>query len=177
MNLEEIMAKSRKKSLEARKRKQSNFYRTPAYPDKLVQLFNSKFKEHEYGTPPLVIKDVKKLLFGFIKVMRNNNKEEIEIYRIIEKVVEYWDILKTKKHVTLKNRIKMTLGDRPSLHEFLICRESVLASIEKIEVLEEMVQVEATPDEECEVAVAHIRFEPTEEEMEAEMLREREKYE
>ena len=118
------------KSKEGRARRVSTFYNSPAYPDKLIRLFCSTFREKNFGEPPPISNQVKNMLNGFIKVCRGSTWPERKIYETVKDLVVHWDYIKLQDHTTLKGKRAM-LGDRPSLLEFLICRESVLTAIDK----------------------------------------------
>jgi hypothetical protein len=104
--------------------------KSSAYPDKLIRTFNRKFRECGFGTPPPVSKKVRGMLNGLIKVCRGSDWEEETINRLPELLVDNWEFIKKQDHHTLTGKRAM-LGDRPSLLEFLICRESVLNAIER----------------------------------------------
>ena len=70
------------------------------------------------------------MLNGFIKVCRSSSWPEKKIYETIKDLVIHWEYIKLQDHSTLKGKRAM-LGDRPSLLEFLICRESVLTAIDR----------------------------------------------
>jgi hypothetical protein len=104
------------------------------------------------------------MLNGFIKICRNSDWPERKIYESIEALVKYWDYIKTCEHHTLNNK-KAALSDRPSLLEFLICRETMLTAIEKAP--HQRVEVRSTETKIVRVTEGD-RFTPTEEEMQDE---------
>lgn len=130
MKLEDAVNRAKNKSLQGRERRQHNFYNSPAYPDKLIRLFNSKFAENGFGKPPPTSSKVKGMLNGFIKVCRSSGWSERRVYETLELLVKHWNYVKTYDHHTLNGK-KAMVGDRPSLLEFLICRETMLTAIDK----------------------------------------------
>jgi hypothetical protein len=167
MRLEDAVGRALDRSNQGRERRKHNFYNSPAYPDKLIRLYGSKFRECGYGEPPPVNSRVKGMLSGFIKVCRSNGWAEYRIYEAIELLVANWTFIKKCDHHTLNGK-KAALGDRPSLLEFLICRETMLSAIwkstkHKVEVKsKERVTIKTTKGK---------RFTPTEEEMQEEYSR------
>jgi hypothetical protein len=131
MNTLESIQQGLKKSKAGRARRVNNFYNSPAYPGKLIQLFCSTFREQNFGEPPPISSQVKNMLNGFIRVCRSSNWNERKIYTTIKDLVLHWDYIKKQNHSTIKTGKRAMLGDRPSLLEFLICRESVLTAIDQ----------------------------------------------
>lgn len=127
--LQEAIARAKEKSDRGRSRQLNIFYNNPSSPNKLLRVFNKKFVECDFGNPPPVTKQVMGMLSGYIKLCRNNGWEEKSIYTTIESVVENWRFLRTQQITTMKNNKLAALGDRPSLLEFLICRDSMLSAI------------------------------------------------
>lgn len=119
------------KSKQGRDRRVHNFYNSPAYPDKLIRLFYSTFRDNNFGEPPPITSQVKNMLNGFIRVCRSSEWNEKKIYTTIKDLVIHWDYIKKQDHHTMKSGKRAMLGDRPSLLEFLICRESVLTAIDQ----------------------------------------------
>ena len=150
----------------------NNFYNSPAFPDKLVRLFNSKYVEFGYGSPMPITKQVRGMLSGFIKVCRSSGWHEMKIYKSIENIVINWNFIKKCDHHTMKNHKKVLLGDRPSLLEFLICRETILFAVEKAIAVEQSME-NAITKEIKPIQVQSIRksFAPSEEDMEEEYNR------
>lgn len=167
MKLKDAINRARNRSNKGKSRRQHNFYNSPASPDKLVQVFNRSFIKHEYGEPPPVTTKVKGMLHGFIKVCRSSEWPERRIYESIEKLVEHWAYIKKCSHHTLNNK-KAALGDRPSLIEFLICRETMLSAIAVATYQD--IQEDVKEIKSIRVGKAK-RFEPTEEEMQEEYNR------
>ena len=167
MKLEDAVSRAKNRSSRGRERRKHNFYNSPAHPDKLIRLFGSHFREVGYGEPPPVNKKVRGMLSGFIKVCRSSNWPEKRIYQTIELLVKNWEIIKRQEHHTLNSK-KASLGDRPSLLEFLICRETMLSAITSAD--RRKVETKSTEVKTIEVERGR-RFEPTEEEMQAEYER------
>lgn len=167
MKLKDAVARARKKSDKGRDRRKHNFYNSPANPDKLVLTFNRSFTKHDYGEPPPITSKVKGMLHGFIKVCRSSGWAERRIYESIERLVEHWDYIKKLDHHTLNNK-KAALGDRPSLIEFLICRETMLSAIDRA-------RMQSIEEDTREIKTIKVtrgkRFAPTEEEMQEEYER------
>ena len=167
MKLEDAVSRARDRSNRWRERRKHNYYNSPANSDKLVRLFNNSFRDQEYGEPPPVTAKVRGMLSGFIRVCRGNGWVERSIYETIPKIVEHWDYIKKCEHQTLNGK-RAALGDRPSLLEFLVCRETMLAAIERagkqkiVEDIKERQVVKVTRGR---------RFTPTEEEMQEEYNR------
>ena len=130
MGTREAILRGLNKANKGRERRVNNFYNSPAYPDKLIRLFCSTFRDKGFGEPPPIKKEVKNMLNGFIKVCRGSNWPERKIYETVKDLVVHWDYIKLQDHNTLKGK-RAVLGDRPSLWEFVICRESILAAIHK----------------------------------------------
>lgn len=130
MTTRDAILRGLNKANEGRARRVSNFYNSPAYPDKLIRLFCSTFREKNFGEPPPISNQVKNMLNGFIKVCRGSSWPEKRIYETVKDLVVHWDYIKLQDHISLNGKRAM-LGDRPSLREFLICRETVLTAIAK----------------------------------------------
>ena len=92
---------------------------------------------------------------------------ERNIYETIPLLVEHWDYIKTCEHHTLNGK-KAALGDRPSLLEFLICRETMLAAIERA--TRQKVEVPLTERKTIQVTKGK-RFTPRDEEIQEEYNR------
>ena len=167
MRLEDAVGRAKSKSEQGRERRRHNFYNSPAYPDKLIRLYYTKFRECGYGEPPPVTSKVKGMLSGFIKVCRSNSWAERRVYETIELLVSNWGFIKKCEHHTLNGK-KAALGDRPSLLEFLICRETMLSAIVKS--TKHKVEVKAKERKTIKVTKGK-RFAPTEEEMQDEYNR------
>lgn len=164
MKLEDAINRAKQKSNKGRSRRKHNFYNSPAYSDKLIRLFNTNFREYGYGDPPPVTKKVKGMLNGFIKVCRSSDWPESKIHESIELLVKHWDYIKKRPHHTLNNK-KAALGDRPSLLEFVICRETMLSAIASA--VYQKTEVKSTETKTVQVTRGK-RFTPTDEEMQAE---------
>ena len=143
MKLRDAVNIGKDKSLKGKSRRLAKYMKSSAYPDKLIRVFNRRFRECGYGTPPPVSKKVKGMLSGFIKVCRGSGWEEEEINKIPGQLVDNWDFIKKQDNTTLNGKRAM-LGDRPSLLEFLICRESVLNALEKSKYYNKEVVVKET---------------------------------
>jgi hypothetical protein len=160
-----------KKAEAGRARRRSKFFSSPASPNKLIQLFSSECTKNDYGRLPPLSQKTRNMLNGFIRLGRNNNWTEERFYEIIVEIVEYWKILKTKDIRTL-NLKKVTLGDRPSLLEFLIARDSILSAIEEIK---KQKTVEAAPKKAV-IKTKVVKHGPSEEDMEEAMSEQMEQY-
>ena len=166
MTTRDAILRGLSKSKQGRERRLNNFYNSPAYPDKLIRLFNSTFRDKGFGEPPPIKKEVKNMLNGFIRVCRGSNWSEKKIYEAMKDLVVHWDFIRLQDHNTLKGK-RAVLGDRPSLWEFMICRESILTAIDKarrVNVLEPIAK-EIKPIEVVKEKKSHT---PTEEEMQEE---------
>ena len=89
--------------------------------------------------------------------------------------MKHWPRLKRKEIRSLKGK-KVLLGDRPSLLEFFVARDSILSLLEKFQAEDRR---EEKPEKVKQVEVQPIRVKrhaPTEEEMQAEMERQMEEY-
>ena len=175
MSTREAILRGLNKSKQGRQRRLHKFYNSPAHPDKLIRLFNITFKEVDFGEPPPVTKQVRGMLNGFIKVCRSNSWNEKSIYETIKDLVIHWDYIKLQDHHTLKGS-KAALGDRPSLLEFLICRETILTAIDKAR-RQNIIEAESTPTQVVEVTRKKKKTGPTEEELENEYSKMMETYE
>lgn len=164
MRLKDAISRAKDRSSKGRDRRKHNFYNSPATSDKLVRLFNSSFRECEYGEPPPITVKVKGMLNGFIKVCRSNGWPERSIYETVPLLVENWDYIKKCNHHTLNGK-KAALGDRPSLLEFVICRETMLSAIDQS--IRQKVEVK-TAERKTIKTTKGKRFTPTEEEMQEE---------
>lgn len=172
MKLEDAINRAKDKSMQGRNRRKHNFYNSPAYPDKLIRLFNTKFKEYGYGTPNPINQKVKGMLNGFIKVCRSSGWAERRIHETLELLVKHWDYVKTYDHHTLNGK-KAVVGDRPSLLEFLICRETMLAAVDKAMRQKKEVTMRETKSI---TTIGRKQFSPTDEEMQEEYNRLMEDY-
>jgi hypothetical protein len=94
-------------------------------------VFKDAMSKHNYGASNLLTKQDFNMLNGFIKVALNNNMEDSWIYATIETVVSKWDRLK-RMPVLTKNNKSWKVSDRPSLRDFLICRDSFLDNLDQL---------------------------------------------
>jgi hypothetical protein len=164
---EDAIQRAKDKSDKGRARRTSKFYNSPANSDKLIRLFSTSFREFKFGEPPPTTKKVRGMLSGFIKVCRGSGWSERRIYETIPLLVKHWDYIKKCEHHTLNGK-KAALGDRPSLLEFVICRETMLAAIDKA--MRQSVKTSTTERKTIQVTSGK-RFTPTEEEMQEEYNR------
>ncbi len=174
MDSKEAILAAMKKSDTGRSRRLKKLYNSPASPDKLIRVFASTFRDTDYGTPPPVTVHVRGMLSGFIKVCRSSNWEESKIYETIKHLVVHWDYIKLQDHHTLKNNRQVKLGDRPSLLEFLICRETILSAIE-LAGRDNITEV-TTSISEVTVVEKRKQFAPSEDDMQADYERQMEEY-
>jgi hypothetical protein len=160
------------KAQESRGRREVKFFSSPATVHKLVRLFNTEFTNHDYGKPLPLAKTTLGMVSGFIKLGRSNGWEEQYFYQVIKDLVAHWQRLKRMDVRSLKGK-KVLLGDRPSLLEFFVARDSILSHLKTIE-NENKVEEKKTSNREIEVEVK--KFGPTEEEMAEEVQRQMEEY-
>lgn len=121
----------KQKAKGGRERRVSKFFSSPASPDKLIRLFHTTCADNGLGEPlPLSLK-ARGMLNGFIKLGRNNGWKEEKFYNTIKDLVVYWADLR-RKELTSLNGKRIVIGDRPSLLEFFIGRDSILSAIEDI---------------------------------------------
>jgi hypothetical protein len=168
-SISDAIEKGKRVALAGRSRRKSRFLSTPASPAKLIRLFNNEFTSAGYGEPLPLAKKTRGMMNGFIKLGRNNGWEDEYFYSIIREIVAHWRDLQGKEITTLNNK-RVVLGDRPSLLEFLICRDYILSAMEEIKsrpdpVLVEEIQTVIEPEKT--VTDPSLR-EPTEEELEQE---------
>lgn len=161
MKAEDAVKRAKAKSEQGRERRRHNFYNSPASSDKLIRLFNTSFREFGHGEPLPITKKARGMLSGFIKVCRGSGWPERRIYDTILLLVKHWGYIKSCDHHTLNGK-KAALGDRPSLLEFSICRETMLAAIDKA--TRQVVKTKTTERKTVQVTRGK-RFTPTEEEM------------
>lgn len=166
--------KGMKVANQGRSKRNDSFFLTPASPNKLKRLFYNEFRSNGYGEPNPLSKKVENMLLGFIKLGRNNGWEEKVFYDLIIDLVRFWGEIKRKDHYSLNGK-KVMLGDRPSLMEFMIARDSILNAIDSIKC-----KVDCKPLElEQERVVASNRrkkFGPSEEDMQREYEKQMEDY-
>lgn len=173
MGLQDAIKKGREKAQAGRGRREVKFFSTPASTYKLVRLFNVEFASHDYGKPLPLAKTTLGMISGFIKLGRSNNWEEKYFYQIIKDLVANWQRLKRMDVRSLKGK-KVLLGDRPSLLEFFVARDSILSHLKTIE--DEAVLDQREETAQTEVKTVFQKFGPSEEEMAAEMEKQMEHY-
>jgi len=83
-------------------------------PRNLIYYFNNLCE-----TPRPVTKDTFNKLNGFIKLLRNNDWTDEQIYEFIKESVENWP--KGEKAITNKNRKEYILDTQPNLQDIIIC--------------------------------------------------------
>ena len=167
MRLDDVVTRAKNKSNQGRERRKNNFYNSPASFKKLIRVFSTEFRECGYGEPPPTTEKVRGMLSGFIKVCRSSHWAERKIYESVSLLVKNWDYIRKCEHHTLNGK-KAALGDRPTLLEFLICRETMLSAIERS--LQQKVEVTTREVKTIQTERA-TRFTPTEEEMQEEYNR------
>lgn len=131
-SIKDAINRGKQLSNKGREKMAKRMLSSPASPDKLIRLFHSQCNSHEYGSPLPIAQKTRGMLNGFIKLGRNNGWEEKRFYDTIISIVENWQALKTKELTSLNGK-RILLGDRPSLLEFLIGRDSILSAIHEIE--------------------------------------------
>lgn len=172
MSLRDAIERGKAKAKESRGRREEKFFSSPPTAYKLVRLFNTEFANYDYGKPLPLAKTTLGMVCGFIKLGRRNGWEDKYFYQVIKDIVANWQRLKRMDVRSLKGK-KVLLGDRPSLLEFFVARDSILSHLKTIED-ENKAEEKTTSSREIEVEVK--KFGPTEEEMEEEMRRQMEEY-
>jgi hypothetical protein len=91
----------------------------------LCRFFNFKFEHYDYGVPPALLKNDTKKLSGFIKVLRNNNYADANIYELIEKYISSFEYIKRQELYTSKGK-KYEAGVRPNIRDLIYCRDAII---------------------------------------------------
>ena len=104
-------------------------------------VFKDKMAELGFGQHGMLTKKEFNMLSGFIKVSKNNGLDDADIYSLVEKVVDSWQSLRSKVLQTKKG-IKWVLPDRPSIRDFLVCRDAILNEIADKPVVQESMPLE-----------------------------------
>lgn len=94
----------------------------------LCRFFNFQFERKDYGVPPVITKKESNMVSGFIRVLKNNNYSDKDIYDIIDKYLMIFETLKGQGMVTTNGK-KHTIGARPNLKDLLYCRDDIINKI------------------------------------------------
>lgn len=165
MNTDDAVAKGLQKHKKAWANEKQKYRNRPATVTGICVVFADESLKRGHGAMALLSKQTHNICKGFIKLCKNNGLEDAEIYSVIERVVENWDNLKRCK-MTTKNGKPFVLSDRPSLRDFLFCRDAILANLDRFYV-QDTPQVYSTGVGESRVK----QHGPTQEELDAEFER------
>ena len=149
MFLKEAIDIGKKQSSVARNRRmRKRKFSGTASVSGIILVFKDQMLKLGYGDHPMLTKQDVNMVNGFIRICRGNSYSDAEIYHVVESVVDNWVFLKSKKLKT-KNGKEWCVADRPSIRDFLICRDSILYEIsllkEKQAKPEISHQIESTP--------------------------------
>lgn len=126
--LNDAIERAKQKHSESRKAEQSKRKSRPLTTGNFIQYFNDLYEKHDLGKPPPLNKDTKKKISGLIKVLKNNDYEDSDIYDFLDRVFEKWGSLR-KQEIYTNNRKKYTLDDRPNLLDLINCRDKILNEV------------------------------------------------
>lgn len=97
----------------------------------ICTLFPLFMKHFGHKTVPPVSKKTLNMLQGMVKLMLQKGVESEEVYYALYYMVEHWDTLKLKEIVTINGK-KWALSEVPNLHDFIICRDSIMSALDDI---------------------------------------------
>lgn len=98
---------------------------------RICTLFPLFLKQYGYKTVPLVSKKITNMLRGMVKLAIQEEIEPKDIYYALYYMVEHWETLKLKEIVTINGK-KWALAEVPNLHDFVICRDSIMSALDGI---------------------------------------------
>lgn len=99
--------------------------------NRICTLFPLFLKQYGYKTVPLVSKKTTLMLRGMVKLMIQEEIEPRKIYYALYYMVENWESLKLREIVTVNGK-KWALAEIPNLHDFAICRDSIMFALDNI---------------------------------------------
>lgn len=114
-----------KRSSELRKERQIN---RPVSVSGLCRFFNHQFEKAGFGAPPLLTKDTTNKLNGFLKVLKNNDYSDRDIYGLVKNYINAFERIKSEEFFTANNK-KYVLGGRPTLKDLIICRDCIINKV------------------------------------------------
>ena len=145
MGIKEAIDKGNKQYQGGLDRHRSKLSLRPLTAQGLLTYFNVKFQEADLGEPPMVSKKDTQMLRGFLRLLKNNEKDDDWTRSLVSDMIEHWDDLRRLEFTTLKGK-PWTLAPRPNITDFLICHKSMVANVEFLreESLKEQVAVTTT---------------------------------
>lgn len=132
MKLNDALKKSEEKHSEAKNKQFEKRTRRPVTTSGLIQFFQDLYHTHGLGQPPLLKKDTRNKVSGLIKLLKNNDFEDHEIWEFIRQVFENWDYFKQQDFYT-DNRKKYILATRPDLADITHCKSQFIQELSKEE--------------------------------------------
>jgi len=135
VKLNDALKKSEQKHEEAKEKQFQKRTRRPVTTSGLIQYFSDLYYFYGIYQPPLLTKDTRNKVNGFIKLLKNNGYEDHEIWDFIKQVFENWDYFKQQDFYT-DNRKKYILAIRPDLKDIIVCKGQFIQELSKEEELE-----------------------------------------
>lgn len=88
MKLRDALQKSEEKHSEAKNKQFEKRTNRPVTTTGLIQFFQDLYHIHGLGQPPLLKKDTRNKISGLIKLLKNNDFEDHEIWEFIRQVFD-----------------------------------------------------------------------------------------
>ena len=175
MKLKDAIVAGKNRFQNGRGRKTARSLKKILTPQGVISFFKSTLEREGFGYPQLITEKEHMMLKGVIKLIKKNNHDDEYIYSLIKYIISNWGELKRMEFTTMKGK-PWIVGDRPTLKDILICRESMLANIDILKNKEQEISFVSSMYREKEVAEHKTviskcsRFKIDQEEVDAEYL-------
>ena len=116
---------------EAYNKRLKKIFSRPLTANGLVTLFSLFMTGGGHKTVPVISKKTMNMLRGAVKLMLQERVKSVRVYSAVYYMVEYWETLKLKEIVTINGK-KWILSEVPNLHDFVICRDSIMSALDGI---------------------------------------------
>lgn len=130
MNLNDALRKGQEKHSEAKLKQFEKRTKRPVTTSGLIQFFQDLYYQYDLGQPPLINNDTRNKTSGLIRLLRNNDFEDREIWSFIRQVFENWDYFKQQNFYT-DNQKKYILAIHPDLKDIINCKGQFLQELAK----------------------------------------------
>ena len=116
---------------EAYNKRLKKIFSRPLTANGLVTLFSLFMTGGGHKTVPVISKKTMNMLRGVVRLMSREGVESEKVYSALYCMVEHWETLKLKEIVTINGK-KWVLAEVPNLHDFAICRDSIMSALDGI---------------------------------------------
>jgi hypothetical protein len=144
MDVARAIELAKKRTAEAKRSNVAKIRHRPVTATGIVQFMKEKSQEKGYYGDEIISKDNVKKIYGFIKLLQNNDYDGPKIYEFLEKCVENWQNLQNIVVLT-DNKKKYILDTKPNIIDIIHCKTAILRHFQ---------EESADPDEEFDMEAA-----------------------